>query len=92
LLSRQYIDIATSTESSFVPACPINATDMAGFKFNMPGRHAADHKKHSVATGPLGSAGEGGSGMRRPMDKKRRNKMIASYLADWVLTIFLWVS
>lgn len=30
--------------------------------------------------------------MRRPMDKKRRNKMIASYLADWVLTIFLWVS
>lgn len=26
------------------------------------------------------------------MDKKRRNKMIASYLADWVLTIFLWVS
>jgi hypothetical protein len=26
------------------------------------------------------------------MDKKRRNKMIASYAADWVLTIFLWVS
>lgn len=26
------------------------------------------------------------------MDKKRRNKMIVSYLADWVLTIFLWVS
>ncbi|KAJ9121472.1 hypothetical protein QFC22_002088 [Naganishia vaughanmartiniae] len=58
----------------------------------MPGRHAADHKKHTVGTGPLGSTGEGGSGMRRPMDKKRRNKMIASYLADWVLTIFLWVS
>ncbi|KAJ9095959.1 hypothetical protein QFC21_005321 [Naganishia friedmannii] len=65
---------------------------MAGFKFNMPGRHSADHKNHAVSTGPLGSTGETGSGKRRPTDKKRRNKMIASYLADWVLTIFLWVS
>ncbi|KAJ9098055.1 hypothetical protein QFC19_006490 [Naganishia cerealis] len=50
---------------------------MARFRFNMP----AGHKKQP--TGPLGRT-------RAPMDKKRRNKMIASYLADWVLTIFLW--
>ncbi|KAJ9093586.1 hypothetical protein QFC20_007096 [Naganishia adeliensis] len=56
---------------------------MSRFGITWPSRggyYAADHKKH----------GQPGTGGWRTMDKKRRNKMIASYLADWVLTIFLW--
>lgn len=59
------------------------AFPMSRFKLNMPARggyYAADHKKH----------GQKGTGGWRTMDKTRRNKMIASYLSDWVLTIFLW--
>lgn len=72
--------ISAVRASSSVPPFP---RAMSRFKLNMPARggyYAADHKKH----------GQKGTGGWRTMDKTRRNKMIASYLADWVLTIFLW--